>query len=62
MSDNLDIAQERSEMHLADALRARKPEGPAPTGRCLWCDEIVSDEQRWCDSQCRDMWERDTGR
>ena len=48
MSGNLDIASDREELARNNALSVRKPTGPSPTGRCLWCDEIVGDEQRWC--------------
>ena len=57
MSDNLDIASEREELARSMALTVKKPEGPVPTGRCLYCDEIVDDAQRWCDSECRDAWQ-----
>ena len=57
MDDNLDRANDELEMSLAQALRQRKPEGPMPTGRCLWCDDITNDFVRWCNADCRDQWE-----
>jgi hypothetical protein len=57
MDDNLDRANDEAEIGLAQALKLRKPEGPSPTGRCLWCDEITGETQRWCESWCRDQWE-----
>ena len=57
MSDDIDRAQNEEERSLAEALRARRPEGPSPTGRCLHCDEIVDDHQRWCNAGCRDAWQ-----
>ncbi|MGI9152734.1 MAG: hypothetical protein ACR2IY_02510 [Rubrivivax sp.] len=62
MSDNLDIASDREELDRAMAIAAKRPSGPTPTGRCLYCDEIVADHQRWCDAQCRDEWEAHRGR
>lgn len=59
MSDDIDRAQNEVDRSLAEALRTRKPEGPVATGRCLYCDEIVGDAQRWCDVSCRNAWERD---
>lgn len=56
--DEADRASEEEERNIAEALRTRKPEGPAPTGRCLWCDEPLQYGARWCDSKCRDEWER----
>lgn len=61
--DEMDHAQAKMEIDLADSIRkARKPEGPIPNGRCHYCDEIVSDTQRWCDRACRDLWQKETGR
>ena len=58
MSDNLDIASDREELARTFAQAVRKPVGPVPTGRCLYCDEIVSDVQRWCDVECAKDWEK----
>ncbi len=58
MADMFDLASEREEMDRTIALRVRKPEGPKPTGRCLWCDEPVEEGRRWCDAGCRTDWER----
>lgn len=58
MSDNLDIASDREEIARSFAQSLRKPAGPIATGRCLWCDDVVGDEQRWCDVECRNGWER----
>lgn len=58
MSDDLDIAAERTEIARQAALSRRKPTGPEPTGRCLYCDEIVADGKRWCPgADCRDGFE-----
>ena len=27
------------------------------TGFCLFCDEPVAPERRWCDAECRDDWQ-----
>lgn len=57
MSDDIDRAQNEVERSLDEALRTRKVSGPAATGRCLYCDEILDDVHRWCDSSCRDAWQ-----
>ncbi len=59
MSDDADMAQEKIDIGLADAIRAARQPGRVivATGRCLWCDEIVSDEARWCSPACRDTWQ-----
>jgi len=57
MSDDIDRAQIVVEHMQDEALRARKPEGPAPTGRCLnpRCDDLVGDGVRWCCAGCQDQ-------
>lgn len=61
--DEIDQAQEKIEIGLADAIRNARSGKPAAvaTGRCLWCDEITSDAQRWCGSSCRDSWCKERG-
>ena len=59
MSDDIDRAQTEVERSLNQALRNRNPEGPAPRGECLWCEAPFADDtSRWCDTHCRDMWEK----
>lgn len=62
MADEIDLAQERDFMARQNALRVKKAEAPAPTGRCLYCDEILDDHKRWCDAEHRDLWEKETRR
>lgn len=62
MPDEFDLASEREEIDRENSLRARKPTGPQPNGRCHFCDEIVDDHARWCDATCRDGWEREQNR
>lgn len=54
VTDRADAEIERS---LAEAAKLRRPTGPVPTGRCLYCDEILDDQRRWCGADCRDQWE-----
>ena len=56
MTDQFDRATEREEMDREAALKLRKPEGPTPTGECLWCGEPVESPRRWCNAECRDAW------
>ena len=62
MPDELDRAEEEIEMELAEALRIRKPYGPAPTGWCLWCGDAIEVGRRWCDHSCESSWEYAEGR
>lgn len=62
MPDEFDLASEREELDRENSLRVRKPAGPQPNGRCHFCDEIVDDHSRWCDTDCRDGWQREQNR
>lgn len=63
MSDNLDVASEREELERTLAQTVRKPEGPAPTGKCLSCGHVfLNVKLRWCNADCRDAWEFDNRR
>lgn len=57
-SDPLDIAQEVELRQLEAALTVRKPEAPQFTGACLFCEEPVEPPKRWCNPECRDLWEK----
>lgn len=58
--DEADKTAERDDLTIREAMRASKrPTGPVPTGRCLWCDEIVDDHMRWCNTEHRDFWQRE---
>lgn len=59
--DDADRSAAMGEFHLRRALAQRKPEGPVATGYCLHCDEPLPAEHRWCDSDCRDAWEKHNG-
>lgn len=60
--DEIDLAQERDYLAAQNAMRMKKPEGPAATGRCLYCDEILDDQRRWCDAEHREQWEKEARR
>jgi len=63
MTDEIDQAQEKIDIGLADAIRAARQPGPpiVATGRCLLCDEVLGDEQRWCDEYCAARWRKERG-
>lgn len=42
----------------AIAIAARREAGPPATGHCAFCGEPVADGLRWCDTDCRDDWQR----
>lgn len=59
--DEIDIAQETTERNLAHAIRKAQTAAAEakPRGRCLFCEEAIWKGWRWCDSQCRDDWEKE---
>lgn len=57
--DEADQAQDHMEREQAGMLARRKPSGPIATGRCLCCDTLLARGMRWCDSACRDDWEKE---
>lgn len=56
--DQFDRATEIEERDRALALAARKPAGPAATGKCLNCGDALGEGLRWCDRDCHDDWTR----
>lgn len=63
MADEADIASLHEELHLAQSIfSSKKPLGPVPNGRCHWCDEVVGDNERFCDTNCRDDWQKEQNR
>lgn len=57
--DISDTATVREEEERARALALRRPTAPRATGFCLFCEEPVELDRRWCDADCRDLWERE---
>jgi hypothetical protein len=61
--DDADLADRHNEINLAQAMReSLQPLGPLPNGRCHYCDEVVGDEDRWCNAVCRDDWAKELSR
>ena len=60
-SDPLDLSVANQDRILRAELSVRKPEGPKFTGFCLDddCREPLQAPRRWCNSDCRESWERD---
>lgn len=62
MADLADVADEFQEAFLESSMaahRAQVKDSPQATGNCLNCEEPVTKAgQRWCDSDCRDDWQR----
>ncbi|MDR1350730.1 MAG: hypothetical protein LBJ59_08170 [Zoogloeaceae bacterium] len=59
MPDLADLAQIQRERLDELALKsARQPAAPAATGFCLNCGEPLPDGLCWCDTDCRNDWQR----
>lgn len=58
MTDEIDRAQEMEQAFLNAALSNRKHEILPHNGACHWCFEKV-ESGCFCDSGCREDWERD---
>lgn len=52
-----DDASMREEHFRETALKHRKPNGPVATGRCLYCNALLSFGDRWCNADCREDYE-----
>ena len=54
--DDADRAAPEIDRYVLEASRLRRTPGPVANGRCHYCDEIVSDEARWCSAECSADW------
>lgn len=59
--DIVDRAQEDLEAYERFRLNVPKREAKE-TGYCLFCGEKLPKGKRWCDADCRDMWEKENRR
>lgn len=60
MADEIDRAAEQEQVLRDSAIyTARQVRNIIfSTGKCLHCDAKVDDTHRWCNSDCRDDWEK----
>lgn len=59
MSDDADRAEARQEEVMSDALaKVRRAGGLPYTGACHNCGDITGGGRRFCDSDCRDDYQR----
>lgn len=61
MADIADDGADRAEFFLKLAKQRQEDESkrlvlPA-IGRCYNCDELLGDDRRWCDEDCKADWE-----
>lgn len=61
MSDEADIANDQLQHAINTALANAANKAKTPintTGICIWCEEPVNGEQRWCSVDCRNDYEK----
>jgi hypothetical protein len=60
MADDIDRAADLNELYLDIALNNKPSNDPGITltGECHNCNHSVSQDQRFCDVDCRDDWEK----
>jgi hypothetical protein len=60
-ADNANAQAEHWER--VNRYKSRKPEIQAVAcGECLFCGEPLGDGMRWCDAECRDLYEKENER
>lgn len=57
MADDVDNAQQAEELYRTTALCHRQVELVAD-GMCHFCAELLDVGQKFCDADCRDLWEQ----
>lgn len=57
MADEADVASVQEEAYLSAALNRRQASLP-PAGQCYSCGEPVEGILRFCDTECREDWEK----
>lgn len=67
MADIADEANKTADLFLDAALKNRAHSVVSATtqsgiGLCLNCGADVDGDRRWCDRECRDMWEQEQKR
>jgi hypothetical protein len=61
MANEADQASEIEELFLSVSLansRNQSVDSPKAKGACLNCEDKLAPPLRWCDSDCRDDWQR----
>ena len=60
MADEIDRASDQEQVLRDSAIySARQVRNIIlSTGKCLQCDADVAGDRRWCNSDCRDDWEK----
>lgn len=55
----IDNSEHITEMRIDHIRKQAGKKEALPRGRCLFCGESLSGDERWCDSDCRDDWDHE---
>lgn len=55
--DEIDIANERAELYLKDAINKSKKPIKESNGKCLYCNVDVDSKRAFCSSECSEDYE-----
>lgn len=61
MSDEADIANDYLQQMIDTALANAHNKSivlPNTTGKCIWCEEVINDDRRWCSVDCRNEYQK----
>lgn len=61
MSDEADIANDYLQQMIDTALtnaHNKATIAPNTTGKCIWCEESIDDNRRWCSVDCRNEYQK----
>lgn len=65
MADEIDSVSSKEDdiknRNIEQIRKAAKTREVEVKGACLFCDEPLPVDRRWCDSDCRDAWEKEKG-
>lgn len=59
MADIIDNANDRIEIEMGRLLQSKRYSAMQPTGQCHYCSESVRSNLLFCDSECRDEYDRE---
>ena len=61
MSDEADIANDYLQQMIDTALTNAHNKVTIPpniSGKCIWCEESIDDNRRWCSVDCRNEYQK----
>ena len=63
MSDEIDLANDLLQQMIDAGIKQAQGNINAhnESGKCLWCEEPVQDNRRWCCAECRNDHEKFNG-